>query len=90
MEEREFYSETEEKYPATLNCPHCRQANEYELRWAARRKKEALPPRASAEDRAKFAKFRSYKVRKDDVVNCKNPRCRKRFEISGVQSVVVS
>jgi hypothetical protein len=27
-------------------------------------------------------------VRKDDVVNCLNMRCRKRFEVSGVQSVV--
>jgi hypothetical protein len=27
-------------------------------------------------------------VRKDDVANCSNPRCRKRFEVSGIQSVV--
>jgi hypothetical protein len=27
--------------------------------------------------------------RKDDVVNCSNVRCRKRFEISGIQSVVL-
>jgi hypothetical protein len=26
-------------------------------------------------------------VRKDDLMACKNLRCRKRFEISGVQSV---
>jgi hypothetical protein len=26
-------------------------------------------------------------VRRDDLVACKNPRCRKRFEVSGVQSV---
>jgi hypothetical protein len=27
-------------------------------------------------------------LRKDDLMVCKNPRCRKRFEVSGVQSVV--
>jgi hypothetical protein len=26
-------------------------------------------------------------VRRDDLVACKNLRCRKRFEVSGVQSV---
>jgi hypothetical protein len=26
-------------------------------------------------------------VRRDDVVMCKNLRCRKRFEVAGVQSV---
>ncbi|HEY7679296.1 MAG TPA: hypothetical protein VIC04_02175 [Terriglobia bacterium] len=87
MEERDFYSETEQKYKASLNCPHCRQAAEYELRWAVRKKKDSLPPRANEEDRAKFAKFRSYMVRKDDMVSCQNARCRKRFEVSGIQSV---
>ena len=88
MEERDFYTESEQRYKATLYCPHCRQSGEYELRWAVRKKKDSLPPRADEVDRAKFAKFRSYMVRKDDVVNCSNPRCRKRFEVSGVQSVV--
>jgi hypothetical protein len=46
-----------------------------------------LPPRADDRDRAKFAKARSYMVRRDDLVACKNMRCRKRFEVSGVQSV---
>jgi hypothetical protein len=27
-------------------------------------------------------------LRRDDFVQCKNLRCRKRFEISGIQSVV--
>ena len=39
-------------------------------------------------NRARFAKARSYMLRKDDLMACKNMRCRKRFEISGVQSVV--
>ena len=52
-----------------------------------RTKKKSLPPRADERDRARFAKARSYMMRKDDVMICKNMRCRKRFEISGVQSV---
>ena len=39
-------------------------------------------------DRARFAKARSYMIRREDIMACKNMRCRKRFEISGVQSVV--
>ena len=87
MEERDFYDEKEQKKPATLNCPHCRQAAEYELNWLVRTKKKQLPPRADERDKAKFAKARSYMVRKDDLVMCKNMRCRKRIEVSGVQSV---
>ena len=88
MEEKDFYTESEQRYKAQLNCPYCRQVAEYELRWGVRKKKASLPPRADEVDRAKFAKFRSYMVRKDDIINCSNPRCRKRFEISVVQSVV--
>lgn len=87
MEERDFYTESEVTLPATLSCPHCRQSNAYELRWVRRIKKNALPPRASEQDRKRFAAARSYSVRRDDVVQCKNMRCRKRFEVTGVQSV---
>jgi hypothetical protein len=31
--------------------------------------------------------FVPYMVRKDDMMGCKNVRCRKRFELAGVQSV---
>lgn len=87
LDERDFYDEKEQKKPATLNCPHCRQAAEYELSWLVRTKKKQLPPRADENDRAKFAKARSYMVRQDDLVMCKNIRCRKRIEVTGVQSV---
>jgi hypothetical protein len=87
IEERDFFDEREEKRAATLNCPHCRQAQEYELAWLVRTKKRQLPPRADERDRARFAKARSYMVRRDDIVMCKNMRCRKRIEVSGVQSV---
>jgi hypothetical protein len=87
MEEREFFDERSEKKTATLNCPHCHQASEYEMMWLVRTKKRQLPPRADDRDRARFAKARSYMLRKDDLMVCKNMRCRKRFEVSGVQSV---
>jgi len=87
MEERDFYDERRDKKLVTLNCPHCRQPAEYELWWIVRTKKQQLPGRADERDRAKFAKARSYMVRQEDLVMCKNLRCRKRFEVSGVQSV---
>jgi hypothetical protein len=88
MEEREFFDERPEKKTATLNCPHCQQANEYEINWLTRVKKRQLQGRADDRDRARFAKARSYMLRRDDMMVCKNMRCRKRFEVSGVQSVV--
>lgn len=87
MEERELYDERQEVKTSTLTCPHCRQQGEYKLGWTVRTKKRQLPPRADERDRAKFAKARSYMVRKDDLVACVNIRCRKRFEVTGVQSV---
>jgi len=85
MDEKDFYIEKEVLLPATLNCPQCKRQNSYDLRWIQRRKKPSLPPGAGEQDRRKFAAARNYSVRKDDVVNCKT--CRKRFEVSGVQSV---
>ena len=88
MEERDLFDERPDKKIASLNCPHCRQVNDYELVWLVRTKKKQLPPRADERDRARFAKARSYMLRRDDLVVCKNPRCHKRFEVSGIQSVV--
>ena len=73
---------------ANLNCPHCQQAAEYEVTWLVRTKKRQLAGRADERDRARFAKARYYMLRKDDLMACKNMRCRKRFDITGVQSVV--
>ena len=87
MEERDLYDEKEQKKTHNLTCPHCRQAADYEISWLVRTKKKQLPPRADERDKAKYAKAKSYMVRKDDMLACKNIRCRKRFEIAGVQSV---
>ncbi|HXR98880.1 MAG TPA: hypothetical protein VN709_13650 [Terriglobales bacterium] len=88
MEEREFFNETTEAKRARLTCPYCRTEAEYGVQWVVRRKKAAPPPRADETDRARFAKASSYMVRRDDKIACTNPRCRKMFEISGLQSVV--
>ncbi|MBI1983615.1 MAG: hypothetical protein HYS61_05395 [Acidobacteria bacterium] len=88
MEERDFFDESEVVKPATLSCLHCRQTATYEIRWLVRSKKKSLRGRADERDRARFEKARSYMLRRDDLVQCQNARCRKRFEITGVQSVV--
>ena len=51
------------------------------------RKKAQLPRGADDRDRARFAKAQSYMVRRDDPMGCKNVRCRKRFDVVGIQSV---
>jgi hypothetical protein len=86
MEERQFYRESETTKAASLNCPFCRTTDSYELRWLVRRKIDRLPPRADERDRARFAKAASYMVLLDDKAVCKNPRCRKRFEVSGIRT----
>jgi len=87
MEERDFFDERQETKKATMTCPHCRESAEYDLKWFVRTKKKQLPGRADERDRAKFAKARSYMVRGEDKVSCKNLRCRKQFDVSSVQSV---
>ena len=72
MEERDFFDERTEKKMATLNCPHCHQPAEYEVTWIVRTKKRQLPGRGDERDRARFAKARSYMLRKDDLMGCKN------------------
>jgi hypothetical protein len=87
MEEREFFTETTEQRTHTLSCPKCGQANEYKVSWVVRRKRPQLPRHADERDRARFAKAQSYMVRRDDKLACSNVRCRKPFEIVGLQSL---
>lgn len=87
MEERDFFNETTEQRTHTLSCPKCGQAADYKVTWVVRRKRPQLPRGADERDRARFAKAQSYMVRRDDMVACKNIRCRKRFEVAGIQSV---
>lgn len=87
MQERDYFVETPTTKPATLNCPFCRSSETYDLKWLLRKKKDRLPPGADERDRAKFAKSQSYMLLVDDKVSCKNVRCRKPFEVSGIKTV---
>jgi hypothetical protein len=87
VEERAFFNESQITKPATLNCPFCRSAASYDLRWLLRKKKDRPPPGADERDRARFQKAQSYMVLLDDKVACKNLRCRKRFDISGMKTM---
>jgi hypothetical protein len=90
MDERRFYDEKQETKQLALTCPHCRQENTYPIRWMVRTKKKSLPPGAGREDRERFDHARSYMVRVDELVACRNIRCRKRFELTGQTVVLVS
>jgi len=88
MDERDFFNERQEIKRASFSCPHCRERNDYEVRWLTRTRKQQLPRGANEMDRARFAKSRDYMVRIDDMIACKNVRCRRRFEVPNSQSVV--
>ena len=87
MDERAFYSESPTTKPATLQCPFCRETNTYDLRWLLRKKKDKMPGGGDDRDRAKFAKSASYMVLLDDKTSCKNMRCRRQFDISGIKTM---
>jgi len=86
VDERAFYRESQMVKQAVLNCPYCRTSNSYDLRWLVRRKVDKLTRQADERDRAKFAKAASYMVLLDDKTACKNQRCRKTFDISGIKT----
>lgn len=88
MNERDFFDERQEVKRANYCCPHCRERADYEVRWLKRTKKRDLPRGANEQDRARFRNSRDYLVRVDDMLMCKNMRCRKRFDIPSSQSVV--
>ncbi len=88
MRESDLFNEKQETKRASFTCPFCRERGEYDVRWLRRTKKSAPPRGMSEQDRARFQKSRDYMVRVDDMLACRNPRCRKRFEIPSSQSVV--
>ena len=87
MDERQYFTESNANKPVRLQCPFCRTTESYELRWLVRRKKDKLPPGGDERDRARFLKAQSYMVLLDEKAMCRNLRCRKRFDISGVKSM---
>ena len=90
MDERQFYIERQDTKNISMVCPHCHQENSYPIRWMVRTKKKELPRGAGEDDRKRFANARSYMVRVDELVACRNLRCRKRFELTGQSVVLVS
>ena len=86
LDERAFFSERPETRPGRFQCPKCRRAGEYCIRWVRRTKKDRLPPGCDEGDRAKFAKLRDYLLRLDDEVVCK--ACGKKFEIPSQHSLM--
>ncbi len=88
MNERDFFNEKQETKRTSFACPHCRERADYDVRWLRRTKKERLPSGANEQDRLQFQKSRDYMVRIDDLLVCRNVRCRKRFEVPNSQSVV--
>jgi len=86
MDEKQYYTESQTTKPAQLNCSWCKTTDSYDLKWIVRKKKDRLPPGGDERDRAKFAKALSYMVLLDTHAQCKNIRCRKRFEISGIRT----
>lgn len=88
MQERDIFDERQETKTASFSCPHCRERNEYDVRWMKRTKKKNAPRNMNQQERAQYEKSRDYMVRMDDMLMCKNMRCRRRFEIPSSQSVV--
>ncbi len=88
MNEKDIFDERQEVKKTSFICPSCRERNDYEVRWMKRTKRRNAPRSLSEQDRARFEKSRDYMVRVDDMLMCKNMRCRKRFEIPNSQSIV--
>ncbi len=88
MNEKDFFDERPETKRANYNCPHCRERADYEVRWLRRTKKSQPPRGMNEQQKAQFAKALDYMVRVDDVLVCKNVRCRRRFDIPNMQSIV--
>jgi hypothetical protein len=86
LDERAFFTDRPETRQARYQCPKCRRAADYSVRWVRRTRKDRLPPGASEEDRAKFAKLRDYLLRVEDEVVCRT--CGRKFEIPSQQSLL--
>ena len=88
MQERDIFDEKTEIKQASFSCPHCRERHDYDVRWMKRTKKKISPRGLNQQQQAQFQKSRDYMVRIDDMLMCKNMRCRRRFDIPSSQTVV--
>ena len=88
MNEKDIFDERQEIKKMNFACPFCRERGDYDVRWMKRTKKRNSPRHLNEQDRARYEKSRDYMVRVDDMLMCRNNRCRKRFEIPNSQSIV--
>ena len=88
LRESDIFQERQETKRANFSCPHCRQRDDHDVRWLKRVKRNPPPRGMNPDDRVRFQNSRDYMVRLDDMLSCKNPSCRRRFEIPNSQSVV--
>ncbi len=88
MHERDIFDEKQETKTASFSCPNCRERADYEVRWLKRTKKKQGPRNLTEQERTQYQKSKDYMVRVDDMLMCKNMRCRRRFEIPSSQSIV--
>lgn len=88
MNERDIFDERQETKTTSFSCTYCRERNDYDVRWLKRTKKKRPNGRMNETERMQFENSRDYMVRVDDVLMCKNNRCRKRFDIPSSQSIV--
>ena len=86
LDERDFFNNRNETRTDKLTCPRCHRANDYQMRWVVRIRKDRIPPGADQRDRALFAKLRDYMIRVDDDVTCKT--CGKKFDVPSQHSMV--
>ncbi|MFN7981800.1 MAG: hypothetical protein U0Q11_08070 [Vicinamibacterales bacterium] len=86
LDERAFFNDRPESRIGKYTCPRCHRANDYNVRWVRRVKKDRLPGGADERDRARFAKLRDYLLRLDEDVICKS--CGKKFEIPSQHSLL--
>lgn len=86
MDERDFFNNRNETRTDKLVCPRCKRANDYQMRWVVRTRKDRIPNGADARDKALFEKLKDYMIRIDDAVTCKT--CGKKFDIPSQHSMV--
>ena len=51
LDERDFFNNRNETRTDTLTCPRCKRANQYQMRWVVRTRKDRIPPGADERDR---------------------------------------
>lgn len=86
LDEQTLFDKKPETRQTQYQCPRCRRTGKYNIRWMRHSKKRRLPGRVNDADRAKFEKLRSYLLRLDDDVTCKE--CGKKFDIPSQHSLL--